>query len=74
MQEDLNIERMKLRVISKCWFDIGRFPTLKDVAKVTGLSERTLHRFGRDHNLPSRTKGNIRAYILSKYVISLQSS
>lgn len=73
MEEDLNIERMKLRVISKCWFDIGRFPTLKDVAKVTGLSERTLHRFGRDNNLPSRTRGNIRAYILSKYVISLQN-
>lgn len=71
MQEDLNIERMKLRVISKCWFDINRFPTLKDVAKATGLSERTLHRFGRDNDLPSRTKGNIRNYILKQYVIQL---
>lgn len=71
MEEDLNIERMKLRVISKCWFDINTFPTLKDVAKVTGLSERTLHRFGKDHALPSRTKAKIRTYILKQYVIQL---
>ena len=71
MEEDLNLERMKLRIIKKCWFDIERFPTMEDVARVTGLSPRTLHRFGNDNNLPSRTRGNIRKYILERYTISI---
>jgi AraC-like DNA-binding protein len=67
MEEDLNLERMKLRIIRKCWFDISRFPTMDDVSRVTGLSQRTLHRYAKDNDLPSRTRGNIRRYILEKY-------
>jgi hypothetical protein len=68
--EDLNLHRMALRIIKKCWFDINRFPTMKDVANATGLSERTLHRWGKDHNLPRRTRGNIKRYIISQYIIN----
>lgn len=72
MTEDLNLHRMRLRIISKCWYDIERFPTLKDVAAVTGLCERTLHRFGRDNDLPKRTKANIRKHISQSFINSLQ--
>ncbi|NBW33715.1 MAG: hypothetical protein EBR30_01520 [Cytophagia bacterium] len=71
IQEDLNIENMRKRVIGKCWYDKERFPTMKDIAVATGLSERTLNRLGRDYGFPRRTKANIQRYIIGKKFVHL---
>ncbi len=70
-EEDLNLHRMKLRIVTRCWFDKERFPTIKDIADATGMHERTLHRFAQDNNLPKRTKANIRRHINQSFINSL---
>lgn len=73
MTEDLNLERMKLRIISRCWYDMDKFPTVSRIAKVTGVSSRTLNRFAKDYNLPKRTKTNIQKHITKHFIDLLPS-
>jgi hypothetical protein len=68
MNENLNIHDMKLRIITKCWYDINAFPTMRDICKATGFTERTLHRFAKDHDLPRRTRAKMRELIISQYI------
>lgn len=49
--EDLNIERMRKRVITKCWY---KFETLREISEVTGVHVRTLARLGIEYGLPLR--------------------
>ncbi len=72
--EDLNIERMKLRILNRCWYDMEQFPTIRKIANVTGMTERTIHRFAKDNNLPKRTKTNIRKCIATAFIKTLPSS
>lgn len=66
IQEDLNIDNMRRRILSKCWYDKKNFPTTKDIAVATGLSERTVSRLAKDYNLPRRTKENIHKHSVQK--------
>ena len=68
MEENLNIYDMKVRIVKKCWYDINRFPTMKDICNATGLTERTLHRFARDNDLPRRTRGRMRQLMVAEYI------
>ena len=68
MEENLNIYDMKLRIVKRCWYDINAFPTMKDICNAIGLTERTLHRFAKDNDLPIRTRGKMRELIISEYI------
>ena len=68
MNENLNIYDMKLRIVKRCWYDINAFPTMRDICKATGLTERTLHRFAKDNDLPTRTRAKMRELIISEYI------
>ena len=66
MEEDLNLYRMRVRIVTKCWFDMKTFPKIKDIIAVTGLSGTTLLVLSKQHNLPKRTKSNIKNYLNNK--------
>lgn len=66
--EDLNLYRMKVGIIKRCWFDKRRFPKLKDICEATGLTERSLHRWAHDLNLPKRTGDNLQMYFFNNYL------
>jgi hypothetical protein len=66
--EDLNIYNMKVRIITKCWLDKRRYPSIGDIASVTGLRDRTIHRIAMDNDLPKRNKANIDAYLLNSHL------
>lgn len=70
--EDLNLYRMKVRIIKECWFDKRRFPKLKDICDATGLTERTLHRWVHDLDLPKRTGRSLEHYFTEQYKKSLR--
>jgi DNA-binding transcriptional regulator YhcF (GntR family) len=42
--EDLNLGRMKDRIIKYCWLNQDRFPKVADISKVTGVHEKTIHK------------------------------
>lgn len=42
--EDLNLERMRERIIRRCWLDTKNFPNVPSIAKVTGLNPKTIYR------------------------------
>jgi len=63
MEEDLNLFRMKMRIITKCWFDMTTFPKIKHIAIATGLPDRTIFTLARQANLPKRTKLNIQNHL-----------
>ena len=63
MEEDLNLYRMRVRIVTKCWFDMTRFPKIKDIVAVTGLAGTTLLVLSKQLNLPKRTKANIKNYL-----------
>ena len=63
MEEDLNLYRMKIRIITKCWFDMKTFPKIKDIITVTGLSGTLVYIIAKQAKLPKRTKANIKNYL-----------
>ena len=53
--EDLNIENMKERIITKAWYDTARFSEITDVAVGIGMGTRTLYFYARKLKLPRRS-------------------
>lgn len=63
MEEDLNLHRMKIRILTRCWFDMKRFPKIRHIVVATGLPDRTIYTLAKEANLPKRTKDNIINYL-----------
>jgi hypothetical protein len=53
--EDLNIENMKERIITKAWYDTARFHDLNDIAVGIGMGTRTLYFYAKKLKLPKRS-------------------
>jgi hypothetical protein len=53
--EDLNIENMKQRIVTKAWYDTARFNEITDVAVGIGMGTRTLYFYARKLKLPKRS-------------------
>jgi hypothetical protein len=53
--EDLNIENMKERIITKAWYDTARFNEITDVAVGIGMGTRTLYFYVKKLKLPKRS-------------------
>jgi len=53
--EDLNIERMKERIITRAWYDTARFYDLNDIAVVIGVGTKTLYFYAKKLKLPKRS-------------------
>ena len=52
--EDLNIENMKERIITRAWYDTARFHDLNDIAVGIGVGTKTLYFYARKLKLPNR--------------------
>lgn len=52
--EDLNIENMKERFITKAWYDTHRFKDVTDVAIGVGIGTRAVYFYAKKLNLPNR--------------------
>ena len=52
--EDLSIHNSKIKIIERCWYDLEKFPTMKEIVDATGYSERNLFRFAKDNNFKKR--------------------
>jgi hypothetical protein len=53
--EDLNIENMKERIITKAWYDTARFHDITDIAVGIGVGTRTLYFYAKKLKLPRRS-------------------
>jgi len=53
--EDLNIENMKQRIVTKAWYDTARFNEITDVAVGIGMGTRTLYFYAKKLKLPKRS-------------------
>jgi hypothetical protein len=53
--EDLNIENMKERIITKAWYDTIRFNDITDIAVGIGMGTRTLYFYAKKLKLPRRS-------------------
>ena len=53
--EDLNIENMKERIVTKAWYDTARFNDVTDIAVGIGMGTRTLYFYARKLKLPKRS-------------------
>ena len=53
--EDLNIENMKERIITRAWYDTARFNDITDVAVGIGMGTRTLFFYAKKLKLPKRS-------------------
>jgi hypothetical protein len=53
--EDLNIENMKERIITKAWYDTARFNEITDIAVGIGMGTRTLYFYAKKLKLPKRS-------------------
>jgi hypothetical protein len=53
--EDLNIENMKQRIITKAWYDTARFNEITDIAVGIGIGTRTLYFYAKKLKLPKRS-------------------
>jgi hypothetical protein len=53
--EDLNIENMKQRIITRAWYDTARFHDLKDIAVGIGVGTKTLYFYAKKLKLPKRS-------------------
>jgi hypothetical protein len=53
--EDLNIENMKKRIVTKAWYDTARFNEITDVAVGIGMGTRTLYFYAKKLKLPKRS-------------------
>ena len=52
--EDLNIENMKQRIITRAWYDTARFHDLNDIAVGIGVGTKTLYFYAKKLKLPRR--------------------
>lgn len=59
--EDLNIENMKERIITKAWYDTERFKDVTDIAVGVGMGTRNVFFYAKKLKLPNRSllKNNI---------------
>jgi hypothetical protein len=53
--EDLNIENMKERIITRAWYDTARFHDLNDIAVGIGVGTKTLYYYAKKLKLPKRS-------------------
>jgi hypothetical protein len=53
--EDLNIENMKNRIITKAWYDTARFDDVSDIAIEIGMGTRMIFVYARKLKLPKRS-------------------
>jgi hypothetical protein len=53
--EDLNIENMKKRIITKAWYDTARFDDVTDIAIEIGMGTRMIFVYARKLKLPKRS-------------------
>jgi hypothetical protein len=53
--EDLNIENMKQRIITRAWYDTARFHDLNDIAVGIGVGTKTLYFYAKKLKLPKRS-------------------
>jgi hypothetical protein len=53
--EDLNIENMKNRIITKAWYDTARFDDVNDIAVEIGMGTRMIFVYARKLKLPKRS-------------------
>jgi hypothetical protein len=53
--EDLNIENMKERIVTKAWYDTARFHDLNDIAVGIGVGTKTLYFYAKKLKLPKRS-------------------
>jgi hypothetical protein len=53
--EDLNIENMKQRIITRAWYDTARFNDVTDIAVGIGMGTRTLFFYAKKLKLPKRS-------------------
>lgn len=53
--EDLNIENMKQRIITKAWYDTARFHDINDIAVGIGVGTKTLYFYAKKLKLPRRS-------------------
>jgi hypothetical protein len=53
--EDLNIENMKQRIITRAWYDTARFHDLNDIAVGIGIGTKTLYFYAKKLKLPKRS-------------------
>lgn len=53
--EDLNIENMKERIVTKAWYDTARFNDVTDIAVGIGMGTRTLYFYAKKLKLPRRS-------------------
>ncbi len=53
--EDLNIENMKQRIITRAWYDTARFHDLNDIAVGIGVGTKTLYYYAKKLKLPKRS-------------------
>jgi hypothetical protein len=53
--EDLNIENMKQRVITRAWYDTARYHDLNDIAIGIGVGTKTLYFYAKKLKLPKRS-------------------
>jgi hypothetical protein len=53
--EDLNIDNMKERIVTKAWYDTARFNDITDIAVGIGMGTRTLYFYARKLKLPKRS-------------------
>jgi len=52
--EDLSIHNSKIKIVERCWYDLEKFPTVKEISDATGFSSRNLHNFVKDNNFKQR--------------------
>ena len=53
--EDLNIENMKVRIITRAWYDTARFHDINDIAVGIGIGTKTLYFYAKKLKLPRRS-------------------
>ena len=53
--EDLNIENMKQRIITRAWYDTARFHDINDIAVGIGIGTKTLYFYAKKLKLPRRS-------------------
>jgi len=52
--EDLNLDNMYAREIFKKWHNTDDYPTVIDIQKSIGISERTIYRIAKEHKMGNR--------------------
>ena len=53
--EDLNIENMKKRIVTKAWYDTAKYDDVADIAVALGMGTKTVYSYARQLNLPRRS-------------------